>query len=110
MGNPNVTKLTKEDFLGIIDNYRKHGRDPTELEKALEESFPSSQDHDITTIDEKVAELRKQSPVTEGNCSICEAKGTLLGGVCETCFLPWATKVAEDNIAKTKKNKQREKF
>jgi len=110
MGNSNVTRLTKEEFLGIIDNYRKRGRDTTELEKTLEESFPSSQDHDITTIDEKVAELRKQSPVTEGNCCICGTKGTLFGGVCETCFLPWATKVAEDNIVRMKKNKQREKF
>lgn len=112
MTKPNVTRLTKEEFLAVIDNYRNHGRDTTELEKALQEAFPNTIEHkhETLTIDEKIAELREQSPVTEGNCGICGTRGTLLGGVCETCFLPWATKVAEDNIAKIRKNKRREKF
>ena len=112
--NPNAAKLTKEEFLAIIDNYRNNGRDTTELEKTLEEAFPNTVEHkhEIPTIDvdAKIAELRKQSSVTEGSCSICGAKGYLLGGVCETCFLPWATKVAKDNVAKEEKNKRREKF
>jgi hypothetical protein len=110
MSNSNTTRLTREEFLGIIDNYRNHGRDITELERALQEAFPGILKNDTTTVDARVAELRSQSSVTEGNCSVCGAKGTLLGGVCEACFLPWATKVAEDNIARVRKNKQREKL
>jgi len=109
MGNYN-TRLTKEEVLGIIDNYRTHGRDTTELEKALQEAFPSIPENETFSVDEMIAELRKKSPVTEGSCCTCGTEGTLLNGVCETCFLSWATKVIEDNIAKIKRNKQREKF
>lgn len=108
MKNPNVTRLTKEEFLAVIDNYRNNGRDTTELEKALQEAFPSTPENKPLTVDAEIAKLREQSPVTEGDCSICGAKGPLLGDVCETCFLPWATKVAGDNIARAKKTKRRE--
>lgn len=112
--NPNAARLTKEEFLAVIDNYRNNGRDTTELEKALQEAFPSAVEHkpEMPTmdVDARVTELRKQSLVTEGDCTICGANGSLLGGVCETCFLPWATKVARDNVAKEEKNKRREKF
>lgn len=100
MRNPNATRLTREEFLQVIDNYRNNGRDTAELERALEEAFPSTVRGETPTVDAKIAELRKQSPVTEGDCSICGTRSTLLGGVCETCFLPWATKVAEDNMTK----------
>jgi len=110
----NATRLTKEEFLAVIDNYRNTGRDTAELEKALQEAFPNTVEHKHETsamdIAAKITELREQSPVTEGNCSICGTNGTLLGGVCEACFLPWATKVAEDNLSRTKKNKRGEKL
>ena len=110
MKNPNATRLTKEEFLAVIANYRNNGRDTAELEKALQEAFPSVSEDKPLTIDAEIAKLREQSPVTVGNCSICGTMGTLLGGVCETCFLSWVTKVAEDNIAKIRENKRREKF
>jgi hypothetical protein len=110
MGKSNATRLTREEFLGIIENYRNHGRDTAELEKALQEAFPNTSQNDTPPMEEMVAELREKSPVTEGTCCVCGAKGILLSGVCETCFLPWALKVAEDNIARVRKSKQREKF
>lgn len=110
MGNSKSTQVTREDVLVIIDNYRKQGQDTTELEQFLQEAFPSTSKNETPSADRMIAELRKKSPVTEGSCSTCGAEGTLLSGVCEICFLPWATKVAEDNIMKVKKNKQREKL
>jgi hypothetical protein len=110
MGTPNAARLTKEDFLTVIENYRRNGRDTTELEKAFQEAFPDSAKDETLTVEARVAELRSQSPVTEGTCYLCGAEGTLRGGVCETCFLPWATKVAEDNIARTKRNRRGEKL
>jgi len=110
MGNSSTARLNREEFLEIIKNYRNHGRDTAELEQALREAFPSAAGDGIPRVDETVAELRKQSPVTEGACCLCGVEGKLLGGVCEKCFLPWATKIVEDKIARVRKNKQREKF
>jgi hypothetical protein len=110
MGKSSAARLTREEFLEIIENYRNHGRDTAELEQALREAFPSTAGDGIPQVDEMVTELREKSPMTEGICCVCGAEGTLLSGVCETCFLPWATKIAEDRIARMRRNKQREKF
>jgi hypothetical protein len=110
MSDSKVSRITKEDVLVIIDNYKRNGRDTTELETFLREAFSGTSKDETPSIDQMVADLRKKSPMTEGKCSICGAAGTLLSGVCETCFLPWATKVAGNSIARVKKSKQREKF
>src|SRR4030042_4514485 len=104
MRNPSATRLTREEFLGVIDNYRNHGRDTAALERSLREAFPGVPGNAISTLDERIAELRKQSPVTEGSCSVCGAAGTLYSGVCESCFLAWATKVAESNLIRATKS------
>jgi hypothetical protein len=110
MSNSKADRLTREDVLIIIENYRRNGRDTTDLENFLREAFSGTSKNEIASVDQMVAELRKKSPMTQGSCSVCGAAGALLSGVCEICFLPWATKVAEDNIARVRKNKQREKF
>jgi hypothetical protein len=104
-----TAQLTREDVMVIIENYRRHGRDIADLERFLQEAFPGISKGETPSVDKMVAELRKRSPVTEGSC-VCGAAGTLYSGVCETCFLPWATKVAEDNIARVRKNQQRGKL
>lgn len=45
-----------------------------------------------------VEEMRQKSPVTEGECAVCGTKGKLLSGVCEACFLPWATEAAKSQM------------
>lgn len=110
MSSSKSSQVTREDVLVIIDNYKKNGRDTAELENFLREAFPGTSKSETPSVDQMVAELRKKSPATQGNCSICGAGGTLLSGVCETCFVPWATRVAEDNIARVRKNKQGGKF
>jgi hypothetical protein len=110
MSNSNATRLTKEEFLSIIENYRNHGRDTTELEKFLQEAFPETSKNETASVNQMVAELWKKSPVTQGKCSLCGAEGTLISDVCEKCFVPWATRVSEDSIARMRRNKQREKF
>jgi hypothetical protein len=110
MGNTKAGQLTREDVLVIIENYREQGRDTTELEAFLQNAFPGTSKSETPSVDHMVAELREKSPVTQGSCSICGADGSLLSGVCESCFLSWATKTAEDNIARVRKSKQREKL
>lgn len=110
MSNAMAGQVTREDVLVIIDNYKKNGRDTTELENFLREAFPGTSKDETASVDQMVAELRKRSPVTQGICSICGAGGTLVSGVCEKCFLPWATNVVEANIARMRKNKQGGKF
>jgi hypothetical protein len=104
---PSAARLTREDLLTVIENYRRHGRDTSELEQLLREAFPVTSGDEIPSVDEMVAELREKSPVTEGSCCLCGAAGTLLSGVCGTCFLPWATRIAEDSISRRKRNKRR---
>ena len=106
MSKSSAGQFTREDVLNIIDNYKKNGRDITELENFLREAFPGTSKNETASVDQMVAELRKKSPATQGNCSLCGAEGTLLSGVCETCFVPWVTRVAEDNIARMRKRKQ----
>jgi len=110
MSDSKAGRVTREDVLVIIENYKKHGRDTTELENFLQEAFPGTSKDETASVDQMVAELREKSPVTEGNCCVCGSEGTLFSGVCETCFVPWATQVAEANIARVRKSKQREKF
>lgn len=45
-----------------------------------------------------VEEMRQKSPVTEGKCAVCGTEGKLLSGVCEACFLPWATDSAKSQM------------
>jgi hypothetical protein len=101
--------ITREDVQTIIENYRRHGRDTTELETFLAEAFAGRSKTEIASVDQLVAELRKKSPITQGTCSLCEAQGTLVSGVCDACFLPWAMQTAEAKIARMTKDKQREK-
>ena len=48
----------------------------------------------------RVEQLRGQTPVTEGQCPLCEEEGKLISEVCETCFEPWAISVASDAIGR----------
>lgn len=102
------TRLTKEEFLTVIENYRRNGRDTAELEEAFREEFPDGPETEASTLGERIADLRSRSPVTEGACCLCGTEGSLHGGVCEKCFVPWATRVAE-NEAGARKNKRGEK-
>jgi hypothetical protein len=110
MSNSKTDHVTKDDVLIIIENYRKHGRDTTELENFLQDAFSHNSSNAIVSVNQVIIWLKKNSPVTQGTCSLCGVEGRLLNGVCETCFLPWATKVAQDNVARVKKNRQREKL
>jgi len=109
MSNSSPTRLTRDEFLVIINNYKMHGRDTTELEKALNETNPGSSFEEIPDFRARIEELRKQSPVTQGKCSICASEGTLRSGVCETCFESWAARIAEDNISRAKRDRERER-
>lgn len=97
------TTLTKQEFEVIIKNYKDQGRDTTDLEQVLNDTFPSTRKNEGSKdmfLSQKVAELREASPVTQGQCPLCNREGRLISGVCETCFEPWATKVASDALTR----------
>lgn len=102
----NYENVTREDLLLIIDNYRRNGQDTAEIETFLRDTFLATSKNKIPGVQQMVTELQQKSAVTEGACSICGAVGGLLSGVCQACFLPWATKVAKDNLIRieVKKN------
>jgi predicted amidophosphoribosyltransferase len=49
-------------------------------------------------VEKLVEEMKQKSPVTEGVCPKCGKEGKLLSGVCETCFIPWATEAARSQL------------
>ena len=89
-------KFTEQDLQVVIDNYRQAGRDVSDIEKLRDEVFHtrSPATVDATQLQERIDQLREQATKSEGCCCICGESGKLLDGVCEPCFMQWATKVA----------------
>jgi len=88
---PKRVELTREEFEIIIKNYKAAGRDTTELEAALAETYPERKAE--VGMDEGIAKLRDASPISNGECPLCGATGELISGVCQECFELWATTI-----------------
>jgi len=95
-------RLTREEIEVIINNYKAQGRDTSELETALESSFPTRGYSRMplplprrAKTGPTVDELKQKAEITQGNCSICGKSGKLYSGTCEECFNSWASSVAE---------------
>lgn len=88
-----ATRLTREQFEGIIENYRRNDRDTSELTEFLNK-VPSRTSRASTALKVKgpsVDELMDQSVITEGHCSICGKEGKLYSETCEGCFRSWVS-------------------
>jgi len=84
--------FTRKDVEAIIANYKAAGRDTSELEALLHNGH-GEQNNVIAGMDEEIAKLRDASPVSNGECSLCGAKGELTSGVCQKCFDLWAASI-----------------
>jgi len=93
------TKLTRDEFETIINNYKAQGKDVTELKKTLAEAYPAPVSGTKTWNDidikqqwkqQTVEELKQQALITKGKCRICGKEGKLYSETCEECFVSWA--------------------
>ncbi len=92
-----ATRLTTEQFETIIENYKRNGRDTSELTEFLHE-VPSKIARDSRASREtgsSVSELMAQSVITEGRCQICGKEGKLYSETCEGCFRNWVNSLDE---------------
>jgi len=95
----NIVRLTENEFRGMVEKIRNGSVDP-DVVKQLED-FATETDINIHSkaepdMEYELDELRRQSPISEGECPICGNGGTLISGVCDSCFKTWASSVVRE--------------
>jgi len=104
-----LTRLTREEFEAIIENYEATGKDTTELKKALTEAYPpkpvkkqlvNREALSASALSQRQNEAKEKATQGFGTCAICNKQNiTTYAGVCKKCFKSWVASLTENRGA-----------